>query len=137
VVRDVVLALDRAVAAQRVRIAQEGLQIIVRHPQQRQVEILSQQPCDLVAQHRLVPVSHLRQLVVGDAVGPALRLVEMAEPDHRDLGQPEHGGRQHPAVPGDQLAVVGHHAGHGPAELRHAGGDLRDLVVAVHLGVLA
>ena len=37
--------------------------------------------------------------------------------------------------PGDQFAIVGHHAGHGPAELRHAGSDLRHLVVAVHLGI--
>ena len=35
----------------------------------------------------------------------------------------------------DQLAVVGHHAGHGPAELRHAGGDLCHLVLPVHLGI--
>jgi hypothetical protein len=30
----------------------------------------------------------------------------------------------------DQLAVVRDQAGHGPAELRHAGGDLRNLVEA-------
>ncbi len=63
------------------------------------------------------------------------RIVEVAEPDHRHLGQPEHGGGRHPAVPRDQLAVVGHHAGDDPAELGHAGGDLRHLVVAMHLGI--
>jgi hypothetical protein len=38
-------------------------------------------------------------------------------------------------MPSNQLAVVSHHAGHDPAELRHAGGDLRHLVVPMHLGV--
>ena len=36
----------------------------------------------------------------------------------------------------DQFAIFGHHARHGPAELGHAGGDLRHLVVAVHLGIV-
>ena len=35
----------------------------------------------------------------------------------------------------DQFAIVGHHAGHGPAELGHAGGDLRHLLVAMDLGI--
>lgn len=35
----------------------------------------------------------------------------------------------------DQLAVLSHETGHRPAELRHAGGDLRDLVGPVRLGV--
>ena len=38
-------------------------------------------------------------------------------------------------MPGDQLAIVGHHAGYGPAKLCHAGGDLGDLVRAVDLGI--
>jgi hypothetical protein len=36
---------------------------------------------------------------------------------------------------GNQLAVVRHHAGHGPAELGHAGGDLGHLIGAVDLGI--
>jgi hypothetical protein len=36
----------------------------------------------------------------------------------------------------DQLPVLGDEAGHGPAELGHAGGDLRDLVRPVRLRVL-
>lgn len=35
----------------------------------------------------------------------------------------------------DQLAIIGNHAGHGLAELDHAGSDLRRLVVAVHLAI--
>ena len=102
---------------------------------QRQVEILSQQARDLVAQHGIVPLAQLGQLIVGDPVGAALGLVEVAEPDHRHVLQPQHGGRQHPAMPGDQLAIVCNHAGHGPAELRHAGRDLRNLVGAVDFGI--
>ena len=59
----------------------------------------------------------------------------MAEPDHRHLGQPEHRGRKHPAMARDQLAVVGNHAGHGPAELGHAGSNFGHLVVAMNLGI--
>jgi hypothetical protein len=35
----------------------------------------------------------------------------------------------------NQLAIVGNHAGHGPAELGHAGGNLGHLVRAVDLGI--
>jgi hypothetical protein len=38
-------------------------------------------------------------------------------------------------VPSDQLAIVSHHAAHGPAKLRHAGGDLGHLIGAMDLGV--
>ena len=76
-----------------------------------------------------------QKLVGGDAAGPAFRFVEVAEPDHRHILQPQHGGGQHPAMPGDQFAIVGHHAGHGPAELRHAGRELGHLIGAVDLGI--
>ncbi len=45
------------------------------------------------------------------------------------------GDRQHAVVPCDQFAVVGHHAGHGPAELRHVDPNLRHLIGAVDLGI--
>jgi len=38
-------------------------------------------------------------------------------------------------MPGDQLAVPGHEAGDGPAELGHAGGDPRHLVGVMGLGI--
>ena len=113
----------------------ERIEIIVADAEQRQVEILGQEPRDLFAQHGLVPFAQFGQLVVGDPVGPAFGLVEMAEPDHRHLGQPEHGRGQHPAMARDQFAIVSHHAGDGPTELGHAGGDLRHLLVAMHLGI--
>ena len=42
---------------------------------------------------------------------------------------------RHPAMSRDQLAIIGHHAWHSPAELRHAGGDFRHLVRAVDFGI--
>ena len=54
---------------------------------------------------------------------------------YRHVLQPQHRRRQHPAMPGDQLAIIGHHARHGPAELGHAGCDLGHLVVVVDLGI--
>jgi len=59
----------------------------------------------------------------------------MAQHDHRRLGQPQLRRGEHPAMARDQLAVLGHETGHGPAELGHAGGKLCDLVRAVLLGV--
>jgi hypothetical protein len=44
-------------------------------------------------------------------------------------------GRKHPAMARDQLAIFGHHARHGPAELCHARRDLGDLVGTMGLGV--
>ena len=68
-------------------------------------------------------------------VGPALRLGQMPQHDHRRLGQPELRGGQDAAMARDQFAVVGHEARHGPAELGHAGGDLGDLIRPVRLRV--
>ena len=59
----------------------------------------------------------------------------MPEHDDRRFGQPELRGGQHAPVPGDQFPVLANEAGHGPAELGHTRGDLRDLVRAVHLRV--
>ena len=39
-------------------------------------------------------------------------------------------------MPSDRLAIIGHHAGHGPAERRHTRGDPGDLTRAMHLRVL-
>lgn len=131
----IVLTLGGTLAAQRLWVSQQGIQTLVADPQERQVEILCQQPCNLVSQHGLVPVAKFRELVVGNSVGPALRLVEMAEPDHRHLGQPQEGCGKHPAMSRNQLAVVRDHARDRPAELRHAGRDLGHLVIRMDLGI--
>ena len=51
----VILALNRAIFAQRVGVLQQRIKVVVSDAQQRQVEILGQQPRDLVAQRCLVP----------------------------------------------------------------------------------
>ncbi|SLN77582.1 hypothetical protein ROA7023_04445 [Roseisalinus antarcticus] len=59
----------------------------------------------------------------------------MPQHDHRRLFQPQLRGGQHAPMPGDQLAILGHEARHGPAELGHAGGKLCDLVGTMLLGI--
>ena len=44
--------------------------------------------------------------VVRNAVGPALRLGQMAEHDHRRFGQPELRRSQHPTMARDQFAAL-------------------------------
>ena len=82
-----------------------------------------------------------QRLGIGRSGSPALmirsplRLGQMPQHDHRRFGQPELRRRQHPAVACDQLAVLGHKAGHRPAKLGHAGGDVRDLIGPLGHGV--
>ena len=54
-VRNIVFALDWTIAAQRLGIPYQSVEVIVTDAQEHQVEILSQQPCDLVSQQGLVP----------------------------------------------------------------------------------
>ena len=88
-------------------------------------------------QQRLVPRAEFGQLVVGDprrhgavprsdapAQSPALRSARAASPPCT---------RPWPAISSPSSADE---AGHGPTELGHAGGDLRDLIRAMRLGVL-
>ena len=70
--RNIVLALDRAVPPSASG-SRSSVQIVVADAQERQVEILGQQPRDLVAQRGLVPFAQFRQLVVGDPICPAFR----------------------------------------------------------------
>ncbi len=117
-------------------VGQQLVQLAVGEADQRQVEILGQQVVQFGRQQRLVPSAEFGELVVRDAVRPSLRLGQMPEHDHRRLGEPELRRREHPAVARDQFAVLADEAGHGPTELGHAGGDLRDLVCAMRLRVL-
>jgi hypothetical protein len=118
-----------------VGIVQQGVQFVLGDPDQPEVEVLGHQPAQFLEQQRLVPSAQFGQLVVGDAVGPALRLGQMVQHDDRRLGQPQLRGGQDAAMARDQLAVGGDEAGDGPAELGHAGGDPRHLVGVVGLGI--
>ena len=88
-------------------IVQQGVEFVLRDPDQSEIEILGQQPAQLFQQQGLVPAAHLRKLIVGDAIRAPLRFGQMAQNDHRGFGQPELRGRQDAAMPRDQLAVVG------------------------------
>ena len=56
---------------------------------------------DLQRQQLAVPAGLLGEPVVGEDVGPLLRLAEVRQLDHRHRGEAELAGRQHPAVAGD------------------------------------
>ena len=71
-----------------VGIVQQRVQLVLGDPNQPEVEILGHQPAQFLEQQRLVPPAQFGQLVVGDAIGPALRLGKMAQHDHRGLCQP-------------------------------------------------
>ncbi len=100
-----------------------------------EVEAVLLEPCELGRQHRLVPAAIERDLVVGEPVGPGLRVAQMLEADHRHLGQAKPPRRQKPAVAGDQHAALVDQARDVEAELGDRGRDLRHLPVGVRAGV--
>ena len=62
-------------------IGQESVQFILGDPNKSEVEAFGQQRLQFLQEQGLVPLAKLGQIVVGDAVGPAFSLVEVAEPD--------------------------------------------------------
>jgi hypothetical protein len=78
-------------------------------------------------QQVLVPAGHLRQPVVGQDVGPLLRLAEMRQFDHRDLRQPQLPRRHHPAVARDDPVRAIHQHRVVEAELPDRSRDLSHL----------
>jgi hypothetical protein len=104
--RDLVLGL----IARRLAIGcgQEPLELRGIESDQVEVEALVPQPGQLLGQQRLVPARPQGELVVGDQVGPLLRLGEMLEPDHRHLGQPELPRGEQPAVARKDAALLVH-----------------------------
>lgn len=77
-----------------VGIVQQRVQFILRDADQPQVEVLGHQAPQFLEQQRLVPPAQFGQLVVGDAIGPALRLGQMDQHDDRSLDQPGWTGGQ-------------------------------------------
>ena len=82
-----------------------------------------------------VPARLFGQPVVGEDVGPLLCLRQMSQFDHRNRGQPQHLGRHHPAMTGDDaiLAIDQHRIG--KAKLPDRAGDQRHLRRAVGPGI--
>jgi hypothetical protein len=86
---------------------------------------------NLQRQHLAVPARLLGEPVVGEHVGPLLRLAEVPELDHRHPGEPELPRRHDPAVAGDDAVIAVDQHRVGEAVLADRAGDQRDLVVAV------
>jgi hypothetical protein len=114
---------------------QQCVQFVLGDADQPEVEVVGHQAAQFLQQQGFVPPAQFGQLVVGDAIGAALRLGQMAQNDHRRLGQTELRGGQDAPMPRDQLPVGRDEAGDGPAEFGHAGGDLRHLIGVVGLGI--
>ena len=72
-----------------------------------------------------------RQLIVRDHVGALLRLAPARGDHHRDLGDAELPGGEHPGVARDQPAVLAHQRRRRPAPLLDAGRDSGDLRIRV------
>jgi hypothetical protein len=102
-----------------------------REAGQVQIEAGVGQFGELQRQHRLVPAGIEREPVVGDHVGALLRRRQVRKLDHRHLGEPQLACGQQPAVTGDHTVLAIDQDRVGPAELGDAGGDARDLLVAV------
>jgi hypothetical protein len=68
-----------------------------------------------------------RQLIVRQDIGPLLRLGPARGDRHRDLGDAELPGGEHPSVARDQATVLAHQGRRRPAPFLDARGDGRDL----------
>ena len=90
---------------------------------------------DLGRQHHVVPAGIERELVVGQHIGPLLRLAQAAKLDHRNLVRLQLAGGKDAAVAGDDAVVAVDQDRVGPAELADRGGDLRHLGIGMGAGV--
>ena len=81
--------------------------------------------------HLLVPAAQLRQPVVGQNVGAPLRVRQVFYQHARHLVDALGLGRQHAAMPGDDVPVLVDQHGIDKAKLPQAGSQQRDLRLAV------
>ena len=113
--------MPRLVSASNLQLAEAG---------QRQVEAEALQFAEFEAEQFVVPAGVQRQLVVGNDVGPLLRLAQSGKLDHRHRRHAELPRRQQPAVAGNDAVVAVDQDRVRPAELADRGGDLRHLRIA-------
>jgi hypothetical protein len=89
------------------------------------------QPAHLVAEHVDVPARIKRELVIGDDVGPLLRLGHRGEADGGDVHLSQQLGRFASAMTGDdRIVIVDQHRIREP-EGSDAVGDLPDLALGM------
>ena len=116
-------------------VAEERIELARLEAERAEVGAELRQLPELQGEQLAVPAGLLGEPVVGQDVGPLLRLAEVAELDHRHRGEAELACRQHPAVAGDDAvrAVDQHRVGE--AVLADRAGDQRHLRLAVGAGV--
>ena len=116
-------------------VAEQRIELERLEAERAEVGAELRQLAELQGEQLAVPAGLLGEPVVGQDVGPLLRLGEVAELDHRHRGEAELPRRQHPAVAGDDavLAVDQHRVGE--AVLADRAGDQRHLRLAVGAGV--
>ena len=100
-----------------------------------EVELDPAERLQLYRQQFLVPTGQLGQAVIGDDVCLDLCFGEAAQPDCRDLFEPEQPRRCQAPVARDDLPVLIDQDGVRPAECLDGRSDLPDLLVRVGTGI--
>ena len=100
-----------------------------------EVELDLAERLQLYRHQLLIPTGQLGQAVVGDDVGPDLCFAEVAQPDCRNLFEPEQLRRLQTSVARDDLPVFINQDGVRPAECLDGRGDLPDLLFRVRTGI--
>ena len=114
---------------------QQPFQLRGVEPNQVEVEALVPQPHQLFRQQRVIPAGLQGDLVIGQDVGPLLRLAKVLESDYRHLGERELAGRQQSAVSREDAALLVDEHRVRPAELHRARRDLIHLRVRMRARV--
>jgi hypothetical protein len=89
-------------------------------------------PSTTPASTRQVPGGVLYDAIISNPQRFLLRGCEVAQHNHRHLGDAERFRRRKPAMARDQSAILVHQQGVGEAEGLHAGHDLRELRRVMH-----
>ena len=114
---------------------QQPVEFGVVEAEQIEVEGLLLQRRQLGRQHLVVPAGVGRDLVVGDHQRAPLRRRQVRQHDHRHLGQPQLARGQHPAVAGNDHAVVADQHRVDEPELGDRSRDLRHLLLGMGAGI--
>ncbi len=114
---------------------QQPVEFGVIEAEQIEVEGILLQRSQLGRQHLVVPARVGRDLVVGDHQRAPLRRRQVRQHDHRRLGQSQLARGQHPAVAGNDHAVVADQHRVDEAELGDRSRDLRHLLLGMGAGI--
>ena len=129
------IASSSPCAAVGIEVRQQPIELVLPKAQKFEVEAVILQSRQLRRQQGVVPVAIQRDTIIGQPVGPSLRVREVAEPNDRHLLETEPLGREQTAMAGDENTAVIDQARHVESELRNRARDLRDLLVGMRAGV--